>query len=401
MNHRIVNRALVPLTLASTLAGCSLFDISPLDRTSMTEEQRDYTDECTGPALEKVTDRSQYPDFGAGYGRKDDLLKALDGTLDYFAKPSSQRRGMPYLDVEHARAQHSIELFRDVVTRAQSAAELNQAIVDNFEVYRSKGWRGTGDVQFTGYCSPIFKASKTETPEFKYPLYRRPKELLADEWGTPTGWGSPGSPSPTRAEFDAGALKGRGLELAWLRDPLEVFIVHVQGSAKLEMPDGKYTLIGYAGKTERPYSGLGQNLVAEGEIQRSELSLRAVKEWMRSHPDRAQEYMQKNQSYVFFQEINAGPFGSLNIPVTAFRTLATDMSRYPPGGIAFVNCEIGSGTGGHAPFNQFMVDQDTGGAIRACGRADIYTGIGPEAEAIAGDTFSVGKIWYVYAKPGK
>ncbi len=401
MNHRIKSGALALVSLAPLLTGCSLFDIGPLGRTAMTEEKRDYTDECSGPALEKVTDPSQYPDFAAGYGRKDDLLAAIDGTLDYFAKPSSQRRGMPYLDVDHARAQRSLELFRDVVTRAQSASELNAMIVDAFEVYRSKGWHGTGDVLFTGYCSPIFKASKTETGEFRYPLYQRPKELLADEWGTPLGWGSPGTPSPSRADFDNGALKGRNLELAWLRDPLEVFIVHVQGSAKLEMQDGRYMLVGYAGKTERAYSGLGQNLVEEGEIPKDELSLRSVKAWMRSHPSEATGYMQRNESYVFFHEINAGPFGSLNIPVTSYRTLATDMTRYPPGGIAFVNCEIGASGGGHAQFRQFMIDQDTGGAIRACGRADIYTGIGPEAEMIAGDTYSVGKVWYIYAKPGR
>ncbi len=217
------------------------------------------------------------------------------------------------------------------------------------------------------------------------------------------GWLGPDGgvgPSPTRADFDRGLLAGRGLELYWLRDPMEVYIVHVQGSAKLRLPDGSLHSVGYAGKTERPYVGLGRTLVEEGKIDRGRLNLFAICDYFRRHPDELEDYLHRNESYVFFTETEGGPYGSLNIEVTPLRTLATDKKVFPRGGLTFVETTIPDARGAMRPFTRFLIDQDTGGAIRSAGRADIFVGTGPEAERIAGGTFAEGRLYYLYVREG-
>ena len=407
MRHRALF-SVVPLLLA-TLPGCHIFDVSP---TEVSAKEKDYGRPLAPGevALEKVTDPALYPDFGKGYfGDRQSLMRAIDGTIEYFDKPSS-KEWFPYLDISHDRARRSLVAFKSVLAQATSADDLNQRIVDGFEVYRSKGWDGSGDMLFTGYCQPIYDASPTQTAEFRYPLYGLPPQLKKDTYGTPLGWdaGSGMGPSPTRADFDNGYLDGQGLELYWLRDVLEQFVVHVQGSAKLRMPDGSMQSIGYAGKTEHEYVGLGETLVKEGEIPASGLSLFAIQKYFEQNPDDLMGYLQRNESYVFFTDTIGGPYGSLNIEVTPYRTLATDKKIYehegrrytifPRGGMVYVETEVPDHAIRQAPFEQFMLDQDTGGAIRSAGRGDIFIGTGDEAVRIAGATYAQGRCWYVYVK---
>jgi len=377
------------------LAGCDLLSVVPTEGSPL---QPDYGRPLPPGemALEKITDPSMYPDFGLGFGERDSMLLAIDGTLDYFAKPSSLQ-WFPYLDISHERSIMSLEAFRDLLQTATSAEELNQGIVENFDVYRSKGWDRSGTVLFTGYCQPIYDASEVRTERFRFPLYGLPEELLKDEFGTPLGWRGR-TASPTRKEFSDGFLEGRGLELYWLEGELEAYIVHVQGSAKLRLPDGSMREVGYAGKTERPYVGLGASLVEAGKIDRGALNLFAVKQYFERHPDELREFLDRNESYVFFTESEGGPYGSMNIPVTPYRTLATDKKVFPRGGITFAETTVPTTSGGYQPFHQFGVDQDTGGAIRSAGRADIFLGTGPQAERIAGGTNAEGMLWYIYLK---
>lgn len=398
MAHRSFRRLLPRVALAALLLpACSLLEVQPRP-----PAEPDYGRPLPPGemALEKVTDPALYPDFGCGFGERDTLLRAIDGTLAYFAKPSS-RRYFPYLDITHERAVRSLELFRRELLDATSGEDLHRRIVEKFEVYRSKGWDGSGTVLFTGYCQPIYDASPVRTDRYRYPLYALPPELVKDEDGTPLGWRRPDGtigPSPTRADFDAGLLEGRGLELFWLADPLEVYVIHVQGSAKLRMPDGSLRSVGYAGKTERPYVGLGRALVEDGKIPRGKLSLFAIRRYFAEHPEERDAYLRRNESYVFFTEIEGGPYGSLNIEVTPYRTLATDKKVFPRGGLCFVETRLPDETGRQRPFCGFLLDQDTGGAIRSAGRADIFVGTGPEAERIAGSTYSEGRLYYIFAR---
>ncbi|MFH0943665.1 MAG: MltA domain-containing protein [Planctomycetota bacterium] len=377
------------------MSGCDLLSVLPTESTPM---QPDYGRPLPPGelALEKVTDPALYPDFGAGFGERESLLQAIDGTLEYFAKPSSEQ-WFPYLDITHERSIQSLEAFREILLEASSPNELNQRIVANFEVYRSKGWDRSGTVLFTGYCQPIYDASAVRTAEFRYPLYGLPEELIKDEFGTPLGWRGRDA-SPTRAEFSNGFLEGRGLELFWLKEELEAYIVHVQGSAKLRLPDGNLRSIGYAGKTEHEYVGLGTSLVQDGKVDRGRLNLFAIKDYFKAHPEELREYLDRNESYVFFTETEGGPYGSMNIQVTPYRTLATDKKVFPRGGINFTQTVVPVDSGALQPFQQFTIDQDTGGAIRSAGRADIFLGTGPRAERIAGATYAEGKLWYIYVR---
>ena len=377
------------------ITGCDLLSVLPTESTPI---QPDYGRPLPPGemALEKVTDPALYPDFGAGFGERESLLAAIDGTLEYFAKPSSEQ-WFPYLDISHQRSIDSLEAFREILMEANSAEELNQRIVSGFDVYRSKGWDRSGTVLFTGYCQPIYDASAVRTAEFRYPLYGLPPELMKDEFGTPLGWQGRDA-SPTRADFSDGLLEGQDLELYWLKDELEVYIVHVQGSSKLRLPDGSLRSIGYAGKTEHEYVGLGTSLVEDGKIDRGRLNLFAIKDYFKAHPDELREYLDRNESYVFFTETEGGPYGSLNIQVTPSRTLATDKKVFPRGGITFTQTVVPTETGQMLPFQKFTIDQDTGGAIRSAGRADIFLGTGPRAERIAGGTYAEGRLWYIYLR---
>ncbi len=355
-------------------------------------------------ALQKIVDPRDYPDFSEGLADRESLLRALDESVAYFKKPSSKKY-FPYLDVAHERAQKSLEAFRALVLSASTGAELNREIVARFDVYRSVGCDNEGTVLFTGYCEPIYRGSLSPSPEFRFPLYKLPPDVAKDEEGKPLGKRTAFGvvPYETREEIETGRiLEGRGLELVWLRDRLEAYIVQVQGSARILLPDGRELRVGYAGKTDRPYRSIGQALVDDGRIRADDLSLSAIKEHFAKNPSDLDHYLYLNESYVFFQETKDGPFGSLGAKVTPLRTIATDKAVFPRGAIAFadtVKPHLSSvGAIERRPFRAFVLDQDTGGAIRSAGRCDIFMGTGPDAERLAGHTRSEGRLYYLFLK---
>jgi membrane-bound lytic murein transglycosylase A len=195
-----------------------------------------------------------------------------------------------------------------------------------------------------------------------------------------------------------------GTELVWLEDPLSVYIVHVNGSAKLRLSgpgESEIIYVGYAGKTDRPYKGLGRSLVESGILTEDELSLTTVKQAFRQDPQGVTELIYDNENYVFFTEYDGDtwPAGSLGVQVTAQRTLATDKKIYPRGGMVLVNTTAVTYADSKREFLEFMLDQDTGGAIKAPGRADIFMGIGPGAEILAGGQYAEGRLYYLFLKP--
>ncbi len=356
-------------------------------------------------ALVKLTDPKDYPDFGSGFRNRAGLVEAIDHSLDYYRKPSSETF-FPYLDISHDRAVQTLEMFKRVLTEAKDPSDLNRIIAERFDVYMSRGCDEQGTVLFTGYCTPIFKGSRTRTAEFRHPLYRMPPDLVKKPDGTPVGRRTPGGeiqPYYTRREIETQQLlAGKGLELVWLRDALEAYIAHVQGSAIIELPDGKEMRIGYEAKTDRPYTSMGMAMVADGRFSAAELSLQKILEYFDKHPHELKTYMYKNDCYVFFTESEGGPFGSINTPVTPFRTIATDKAVFPRGLLAYVvtkapvmktRKEVT-----FEPFYSFALDQDTGGAIRSAGRCDIYMGIGPDALLLAGRQNAEGKLYYLAVK---
>jgi len=354
-------------------------------------------------ALVKI-DPSRYPDFSAGYVNRDGLEEAIQNSLRYLNKKSSQKY-FPYLDVSHQRAVNSLHALLRVLHDARSPQEFDQLIRERFEVYMSRGCDERGTVLFTGYYRPIFDARLQPDAEFKWPLYKAPPNLVKDNEGQTLGMKTPAGtviPCWTRGQIEQ-LRPLAGQEIAWLRDRFEAYIVTVQGSGKLRLADGSFFEIGYAANNGYEYTSIGQELIKNGEIQPEQLSLQGLIRFFREHPDKLDKYLPLNQRYVFFQPRSGGPYGSLNEPVTPYRSIATDKSIYPRACAALYVTQLPTRVGGtitNQPTSAFALDQDTGGAIRAAGRCDIFMGTGDEVGELAGRTFAEGQLYYVFVKEG-
>jgi membrane-bound lytic murein transglycosylase A len=367
----------------------------------------DYSRPTSGPALVRA-EPGEVPDFRQMFSKDPAVLAALDESIAYFKKPSSQKH-FPYQTADstitHEMQLDGLQTLRRIIEVSQTPDEFHGRMIGAFDVYRSVGWDGRGVVLFTGYYTPIFEGSMTADARYKYPLYRRPADLVSDENGVPKGRRTDSGQVVSyysRNEIESqGILKGQ--ELVWLTDPFEVYIVHVQGSARIRLPDGREMHIGYAGKTDRPYKSVGMELINQGKMQKDELSLARLKRYFREHPGEVEPMLGTNESYVFFAESAPGPFGSIGARVTPYHTVATDKAIFPRGGPVVPSTRIPAAGGGDKLTFQNHVglyfDQDTGGAISAAGRCDLYMGTGEEAERVAGYTYSEGKLFYLFIKP--
>jgi membrane-bound lytic murein transglycosylase A len=358
-------------------------------------------------ALRKI-DPSQYPDFSNGLMSADlDALKrSVDNSISYINRPSSGK-SYPYLDIDHARAVASLRAFRELLDHgpfAGTSAELNQLIAQRFEVYQSVGAPNpdntgyTNEVLFTGYFTPTYDASLTQGGPYQWPLYKRPADLITDATGERAGRKSGESMLAyyTRQDIEAGKLLA-GAELVWLTGRWNAYVVTVQGSGRLRMPDGKIMEVGYAGTNGYAYTSPGRQMVADHLMAEDQLSFDTMRRYFDAHPEAMDRYLWMNQRTTFFTATHGGPFGSLNVPVTPFASIATDKKVYPPGMVAFVDAP--SSYAGKNLNGRFMLDQDRGGAIRSAGRTDIYMGIGQTAEELSGHQLSAGKLYYLAVRP--
>jgi membrane-bound lytic murein transglycosylase A len=195
-----------------------------------------------------------------------------------------------------------------------------------------------------------------------------------------------------RAEIDDGALAGKGLELAWARDPVELFFLEIQGSGRIRMPDGSVMRVGYAGQNGRDYVAIGRLLRDRGILPPGGASMPAIKDWIRANPDQGRELMRENLSYIFFKELTGpGPLGALNVPVTPRATVAADPNFVPLGAPIFLKMD-------RHEANGLWVAQDTGGAIKGPNRFDTFWGAGSEAVAIAGGMSASGEALILLPK---
>jgi len=355
------------------------------------------------PALLKVESTTQWPDLSRDWRRREELLPALDRSIAWFSNPTSQRF-YPMEGVTHSRAQASLTRFRELLVECHSAYSFRWSVENEFDLYKSAGWDGRGGgVLFTAYCTPIFNGSLTQTEEFSFPLYATPEDLVKGDAGMILGQATEAGhtePYPTRQAIEAGGLlEGRGLELVWLSSPMDAFIAHVNGSAFVRLHDGSMARFGYGANNGHEYTSLGRELVAAGELGEERLSLPAIRAWAEANPEKVNSFLHRNDRFVFFSEILGNPSGSLGFEVTAYRTLATDKSIFPRGGLTYVDTPAGwADMSSGASVRHTLMDQDTGGGIRTAGRADIYLGIGDDAEALAGETLSEGQLYYLFLR---
>ena len=305
------------------------------------------------PALLPLGPDDVRPHLGSTWIDRTDVLPALERSLAWTRRTHSEQF-FPKAGITHARALASLERMTQLLRTAPNASSFNASMQQEFQVYKSAGWDGRGGgVLFTGYCTPILAGSLTNSATYRYPLYALPGDLEKAIDGTILGRRTARGlePYPTRQVIEAsGLLQNRELELVWLRDPLDAFIAHVNGSAFVRLDNGQKLRLGYAGKNGQPYTSLGSELIRDGEIEADSMNLMALRQWAAQHPERVDAYLDRNDSYVFFVPIDGNPRGSLNVEVSTQRSLATDKSLFPRGAAVFVDTFLPIAGGGLMPF---------------------------------------------------
>ncbi|MDP2829359.1 MAG: murein transglycosylase A [Sulfuricellaceae bacterium] len=261
----------------------------------------------------------------------------------------------------------------------------------------------------TGYYEPLLNGSRTRTSRFRYPIYGPPSDLLtidlASVYPELKGMrlrgrlqGNKIVPYYNRAEIESGAAPVRGAELYWVDDAVDLFFLQIQGSGKIRLPGGELVRIGYADQNGFPYKSVGKVLVERGELTLDKASMQGIKDWAKRNPNKLNELLNANASYVFFRELPSqlsGPLGALGVPLTEGRSLAVDPRSIPLGAPVFL---MTTWPNENRSLNRLMMAQDTGGAIKGAVRADFFWGFGPEAGKLAGSMKQNGRMWVLLPK---
>ncbi|MCX7287086.1 MAG: murein transglycosylase A [Rhodobacterales bacterium] len=248
-----------------------------------------------------------------------------------------------------------------------------------FELFFKPVIVGKPPALFTGYFEPELDGSTVRSGRFKYPIYRRPPEL------------QDGTVYHSREAIENGAIAGRGLEIAWLDDPVDVYFLQVQGSGRIRMTDGSVIRVGYAGANGHAYRSIGQEMVRRGTHSLDQVSAPEIASWVRGNPSAGQELLYTNPSYVFFRKIGTlrpedGPIGAMGRSIATLRSVAIDPKFTPLGAPVWIEKD------GRDPIRRLMVAQDTGGAIKGMQRADIFYGTGSGAGDAAGTIKDPGRM---------
>lgn len=377
------------------------------------------------PALKKEAKRPEealvpvrffYPAFRDDL-RLDSLALALKRNIEYLNRLEPEKifvYGPHRFSCRQVRETH--QAFLELITENPDLDRLNKELKANFKVYRAAGRAGNPKVLFTGYFEPVFDARLRSDDSFKYPLYRKPDDLVKIDLSlfkkefdsqkiVARVDGDQVLPYYSRYQIDVEkVLKGRGLEIAWLKDPVDVSFLQIQGSGRLRLPIGDPLSVGYMASNGRPYRSIGRYMLDKGYLTKEELSMQGIRKYLASHPETVREVLNHNPSYIFFRVLENGPLGNINIPVTPGRSLALDSRLFPKGALAFISCQkpVVDSSGhitGWTEFSRFVLNQDTGGAIKGAGRADLFFGSGPYAEVAAGHLKHDGDLYILIKKP--
>jgi membrane-bound lytic murein transglycosylase A len=372
-------------------------------------------EEVAGPEKTMKPVHFFYPEF------KDDLdfdslILAIERNIGYLKRLDAEKE-FQYGPDRFTCWQliESQEAFLRFISERPGPSRLNRELKKRFTIYKAAGRRGNHKVLFTGYYEPIFEANLTRDEAYKYPLYRKPKDLVSIDL-SPFGEKYKGQriiarfagnrivPYYSRSEIDKDkVLKDRGLELAWLKDPVDVALLQIQGSGRLRLSEDLSLPVGYEASNGRPYRSIAKYMLDKGFLTQEQMSMQAIRRYLADHPERTDEILNQNPSYVFFDVHQNGPLGNINVPLTAGRSLALDANLFPKGALAFIRCrkpvvnERGEITE-WIDFSRFVLNQDTGGAIKGAGRADLFWGNGPYAEMAAGHLKHDGELYFLVKK---
>jgi membrane-bound lytic murein transglycosylase A len=288
-------------------------------------------------------------------------------------------------------------------------SELHAFFEEDFTPYQVYNPDGTSQGLFTGYYEPKLYGSRVKTSRFRYPLYGVPDDLLTIDLGDAYPQlkdmrlrgrldGNRVVPYYNRSQIDSGKAPLHGHELFWVDNAVDLFFLQIQGSGRIELPDGSTVKVGYADQNGYPYTSIGKKLVAMGGIKLEDASMQGIKDWAAQHPDQMDSLLEQNASYVFFRVLPdslPAPLGALGVPLTGQYSLAVDARTIPLGSPVFISTTYPNTT---EPLNRLMLAQDTGGAIRGPVRGDFFWGFGDQAGAQAGRMKQTGQMWVLFPK---
>jgi membrane-bound lytic murein transglycosylase A len=277
-----------------------------------------------------------------------------------------------------------------------------------FAAYAVVAPEGTREGLVTGYYEPLLEGSRSRNTRFTRPVFGLPDDLivvdLAGQYPELRGLRLRGRLNGRRLEpyYSRGEIDARGPAfgapvIAWVADPVELFFLQIQGSGQVRLETGERIRLGYAEHNGHPYRSLGRYLVERGEMTLEQASMQSIKAWAAANPDRYQEALNQNPSYVFFRELPAtgGPLGAMGVPLEGGYSIAVDPQHVPLGAPVYLATTYPLSP---APLERLVVAQDTGGAIRGAVRADFFWGTGPEAGVLAGRMRQQGRLWLLWPR---
>ncbi len=348
---------------------------------------------------------------------RDSLILAVRRNLEYLNRlnPETLFHYGPN-DFTCRQVRESQEAFLNLLSEGLDVDQLSEEIRKNFQVYRAAGRGEDGRVLFTGYYEPVYEGRLTADETFRFPLYRAPDDLIRIDL-SPFNEKFKGEaivariegkkvlPYYSRYEIEARkVLEGKNLEIAWLKDPLDVAFLHIQGSGRLRLPGKRDFQVNYHASNGRPYRSIGRYMIEKGFLSREEMSMQAIRRYFTKNPEALEEVLNFNPSYVFFRQVENGPLGNIGVLLTPGRSIALDSRIFPKGALGFISTQkpvINDKMDiiGWTHFSRFVLNQDTGGAIKGAGRADIFWGSGPYAELTAGYLQHDGDLYILIKKP--
>ena len=359
-----------------------------------------------------------YPDFHDDL-ELDGLEHSILKSLEYLERVPADRTfvfGNDRYDAAHLIKSH--QHFLAFIQTSPTQREIEDLIRSDYIVYQSIGRDSKGEVLFTGYYEPHLSGRLDKDAEFQYPLYALPTDLMKIDLSAFSekykGQSIVGRytdqtvvPYFDRREIEEeNALVGRAEPLVWVKDPVDAFFLQIQGSGKVFLNTGEVINVHYHGSNGRPYRSIGKLLIDEGKIPREEMSMQRIRSYLQSHPEEMASVFNYNPSYVFFKIESEGPLGSINVLLTPGRSIALDRRIFPHAALAFIQTQkpVVNSAGQidrWVDCQRFVLNQDTGGAIRGPGRADIFWGNGPYAEIAAGHLAHVGELYFLILKPDR
>ena len=345
-----------------------------------------------------------------------DIAAAARQSLEYYRKlPPETAFSIGPTKVKALDMTVTLQNFLFIVENASLSDEQKiMQIKKEFDFYQSVGSDGWGKMLVTGYYEPMLSCRVNADNVYKYPLYKRPDDIVEIDLSlfgndfprnklSARIEGRKVLPYFSREEIDQKqALGGRNLEILWCRDLVDIYFLQIQGSGKADLGNGDIVSILYDGQNGRQYKSIGRLLIDKGTIAKENMSMPAIREYLRAHPDEIGPLLNQNLSYVFFR-MDMGPsLGNIGVPLTPGRSIATDSKLLPKGALALLETQkpvIENGAiKDWKPFTRFVLNQDTGGAIKGPGRVDLFWGQGTEAELSAGYMQQEGKLYFLIRK---